>query len=171
MTLDLTPILASGPLIAAHTGAAVLAFALGPVALMARRRGSLHRMAGRIWVAAMALTALTAFGIFGMRWLGLFSPIHLLAVLVLVSLWRGVAAARSGQLVAHGRTMANLYVWGLVVPGAFTLLPGRRMHAVFFDGQDWFGFALAALALGLVAVAVLAVQPSRRAANDHAPAA
>ena len=50
------------PAVAIHLTAAVLATALGPVALWARRsraqRPRLHRAAGYAWVTLMVLTAL-----------------------------------------------------------------------------------------------------------------
>ena len=168
--MDIVPITASGPVITFHTAAAVLALALGPWALGARRRGRVHRLAGRFWVGAMALTAITAFGIFEMRVIGPASPIHLLAVLVLWMLWRSIAAARAGRIVEHGRIMAQLYVGALLVPGAFTFLPGRRMNAVLFGGQDWAGFALVSVVFASLAVIVLAAQPARQAADKRTQA-
>lgn len=70
--------------VAIHLTAAVLATALGPVALWARRsrtqRPRLHRAAGYAWVTLMVLTALSALFISGSRGprLAGFGPIHLL---------------------------------------------------------------------------------------------
>jgi len=153
------PLIEAGPVIAAHAVAAVLSALLGPVAILRRRRDRLHRWAGYGWVTAMGVTAATALWINEIRLLGPFSPIHLLVGLVAVNLWRGIAAARAGRMVEHGRTMAQLYIWTIGVAGAFTLLPGRRMNAALFGGDSWAGFALGALALAGVAVLVWRAQP------------
>jgi uncharacterized membrane protein len=44
----------------------------------------------------------------------------------------GIWRVRTGNIRAHGRTMAALFVGGLIIAGAFTFLPGRLMWAVFF---------------------------------------
>jgi uncharacterized membrane protein len=66
--------------------------------------------------------------------IGPFSPIHLLSVLALGSLWFAVRAARAGNIVRHRAIMRSLYIFALILTGAFTLLPGRAMHAVVFGG-------------------------------------
>ena len=43
------------------------------------------------------------------------------------SSWRG-----RRKVQAHRAIMINLFIFALVLTGAFTLLPGRVMHAVFF---------------------------------------
>ena len=80
----------------------------------------------------MALVALSSFGIHEFRLLGPFSPIHLLSILVLYSLWKGVAHVKRGNIDAHRRLMISLYLYAMLLTGALTLLPGRMMHAVFF---------------------------------------
>jgi uncharacterized membrane protein len=160
--MNLTPLLDAGPVIATHALAAIAALALGPFVILRQRRGRLHRWAGYVWVGAMALTALSALAIHEVRLIGPFSPIHLLIGLVVVNLWRAIAAARAGRMVEHGRTMAQLYIMALAVAGAFTLLPGRRMNAVLFGGDSWAGFALGATVLALVSVALWRAQPRPR---------
>ena len=152
------------PLIALHASFATLALVLGPVALLRRRRDRWHRLAGRVWVLAMALAALTSFGIQQFRVIGPFSPIHLLSALVLVMLWRGVAAARAGRMVEHGRIMVQMQVQALMLPAAFTLLPGRRMHALLLGDTGWAGFAVAAAVMALLALAIWRRQPPLPAA-------
>lgn len=160
MTLD--PILYSVPLIQLHTGAALVAFFIGPFAILRRRRDAWHRAAGHVWVAAMVVTSLTALGIFEIRLIGPFSPIHLLALLVPVMLWRAVAAIRAGRRVQHARTMTQLYIMSMLVAGGFTLLPGRRLNAVLFGGDSWTGFALALFFLGGLSVWLWCAQPTGR---------
>jgi uncharacterized membrane protein len=147
------------PVLALHILCATLALGLGPVALLRRRRDRWHRLAGRVWVLAMALTSLSSFGIQTYRLIGPFSPIHLLSVLVLVSLWRGVAAARAGRMVEHGRIMVQMQVQALILPAAFTLVPGRQMHDMVLAGSGWAGFAVAAVVMAVLAVMIWRRQP------------
>ncbi len=166
MTLD--PILGGGALITIHTFAALLAFAAGPVVILRSRRDALHRAAGWLWVAAMVVTAITALGIFQLRLIGPLSPIHALPFLVAFMLWRAVRAIRAGDRVTHGRTMAQMYIWSMGVAGLFTLLPGRRMNAVLFDGQSWPGFWLAAALMAALALVIWRAQPAAEAAQPDA---
>ncbi|NKX44414.1 DUF2306 domain-containing protein [Roseicyclus persicicus] len=135
-----------------HLWPALLALGLGPVALYRRRCDAWHKAAGYAWVAVMALVAGSAFWLqagvlpvaFG------FGPIHLLSLVVLHGLWRGVAAARAGDVVAHRGWMRGLYWQALILAGILTLLPGRTLNAVLFPGHPWAGvLAIAAVAAGL----------------------
>lgn len=146
MTLD--PFLHAPFIIQLHTLCAILALGVGPFALFRRRRDRLHRWLGRVWVAAMVLTALTAGFIFTIRLIGPFSPIHVLVPLTLAGLWHGVSLARQGRIVEHGRQMRQLYFGAIGIAGLFTLLPGRLMSRILAPEAPWLGFALAALLLG-----------------------
>ncbi|MGP1358191.1 DUF2306 domain-containing protein [Roseicyclus sp.] len=132
-----------------HLWPALLALVLGPVALRRRSRDLWHRVAGYAWVASMALVAGSAFWLeagvlpiaFG------FGPIHLLSVVVLYGLVRGVAAARAGDIAAHRGWMRGLYWQALIVAGTLTLLPGRVLNTALFPGDPRAGvFAIAAIA-------------------------
>jgi uncharacterized membrane protein len=61
-----------------------------------------------------------------------FGPVHLFVVLTLAGVWNAVRALRAGDFRRHGRAVRGTYLGGLAIAGAFTLLPGRIMHAVFF---------------------------------------
>jgi uncharacterized membrane protein len=93
-----------------------------------------HRIMGWTWVLFMGAVALTSFGIHTLRWTGPFSPIHLLSILVLVSLVQAVRAARNHRVVEHARIVKSLTVFGLILTGALTFLPGRTMHQIFLGG-------------------------------------
>ncbi|GLS46667.1 hypothetical protein [Methylobacterium brachythecii] len=82
----------------------------------------------------MAVVALGSFGIHGLRQVGPFSWIHVISLVTLVLLVRGVAHARAGRIEAHRWTMIGLFAGALVITGGFTLLPGRVMHDVIFGG-------------------------------------
>lgn len=152
MTLD--PILFASPILQAHTLAALVAFLLGPIAILRRKRDLAHKIIGRVWVVAMLVTALSALGITEIRVIGPFSPLHGFSIFVVVMLWRAIAAIRAGNLVAHGRIMTQIYVGAMGIAGLFTLLPGRRMHEVLLAGTGWTGFGLAA-SVALIGVAIL----------------
>jgi uncharacterized membrane protein len=82
-------------------------------------------------VIAMATVAVSSFFIRTIN-PGSFSLIHLLSGWTLIALPMGIRHVRSGRVRAHGRTMAALFVGGLIIAGAFTFLPGRLMWAAFF---------------------------------------
>jgi uncharacterized membrane protein len=121
------------PLIAVHVTVALAAVVLGATILVLRKGTPTHRAAGRIWVAAMALTALTSLFMAGTVMavetpIGRFGPIHLLSILTLVTLVRAIRAIRAGRVVAHRAAMVSLYA-SLVIAGTFTLLPTRILGA------------------------------------------
>lgn len=116
------------PVILIHMFAAIAAIVLGGIALTMQKGTPMHRLFGRLWVMLMLVTALVSFGI---RTSGHFSWIHLLSVGVLVGLSATVFAAMTGRIRAHRRGMVNTYI-GLVIAGAFTFLPARRLgHLVW----------------------------------------
>ncbi|MEL6287949.1 MAG: DUF2306 domain-containing protein [Pseudomonadota bacterium] len=132
--LSFTPLWNDGPIIAAHALLALFAVGLGGFQL-AMEKGTLrHRSLGYVWVSAMGVVALSSFWIHELRVVGPFSPIHLLSVLVLFSLVSAVLAARRGNIRLHRITLVQLYIFGLILTGAFTFMPGRTMHAVLFGG-------------------------------------
>ena len=138
----LAPLLAAAPAVQLHALAALCALVLAPVILIRRKGGRVHRVLGRIWVAAMALTALSSFTVHEIRLWGDWSPIHLLSLLSLASLAEGMRAAFRRDITRHRKIMENLAFWALGVTGLFTLLPGRVMNHVFFGGESVLGFAL-----------------------------
>ncbi|MGL4238233.1 DUF2306 domain-containing protein [Tabrizicola sp.] len=156
--MTLTPLLDAPPIIQLHVAAALLAVLLGPIVLLRRSRDVWHRVLGRVWVLAMALTAVSSFWINETRTIGPFSVIHVLSVLTLLGLWDGVRHARAGRTAAHSSMMRTLYVFGIIVPGLFTLAPDRRMGMVLFPDQGWAGFALVASVIVPVILVVLVRQ-------------
>ena len=118
------------PVIVVHAVAAVAALALG-AAMFASRKGTLlHRFAGRGWVALMLVTALSSFWI---RSSGSFSWIHLLSVAVPLLLAIGVWYAATGRISGHRRMMSGVYAGGLLIAGAFTLLPSRLLGQMLWS--------------------------------------
>ena len=82
----------------------------------------------------MALVAISGFFIHETQVIGIFSPIHLLLVLVLVTLWRAIRHVRRGNDPAHRRAMILLYWLSLYLTGLFTFWPGRIMYHVVTGG-------------------------------------
>src|SRR5947199_6218270 len=130
--MNLAPLLAAPAVIQLHAFAALAAFALGAVQLAAPKGTIPHRLFGWLWAGLMLAVVLSSFFIHEIRLWGLWSPIHLLSVFTLVMLPLAVLRARRHEVTRHRWAMTGLFVGALVVAGAFTLLPGRIMHAVVF---------------------------------------
>jgi len=128
MTLE--PLLKSPPVFSFHVAVAVAALALGILMLAMRKGTPVHRTLGWIWVWTMFAVAISSFWITSMI-PGHFSPIHILSIITLIALPAGIWLRRSGNIRAHAITMVCTFS-GLLIAGAFTLLPGRVMHDVFF---------------------------------------
>ena len=130
--MSLAPLLEAAPAIPLHAFAAMTAFALGIVQFAAPKGTLPHRTIGWIWVGLMTAVAVSSFWIHQIRLVGPWSPIHLLSIFTLVMLPLGVWRARRHKVNAHRWTMTSIFVGALVIAGAFTLVPGRIMHAVIF---------------------------------------
>ena len=130
--MSLTPLLDASLVIQVHAFAAMSAFSLGIVQFAAPKGTLPHRTIGWIWVALMAIIAVSSFWIQNIRLVGPFSPIHLTSIYILVILPFAVLAARGHKVSRHRKLMTGLFVVGLVIAGAITFWPGRIMHAVAF---------------------------------------
>jgi uncharacterized membrane protein len=130
--MTLAPLLAADSAIRLHAFAAMAAFALGVVQLSAPKGTLPHRTLGWLWVLLMLAVAISAFWIHAIRLWGPWSPIHLLAIFVLIMVPLAVLHARRHRVAQHGWAMISIFAGALVIAGAFTLFPGRIMHAVVF---------------------------------------
>ncbi len=130
--MSLAPLLNAALPIPLHAFAAMAAFVLGLVQLLAPKGTLPHRTLGWIWVALMAVVAGSSFWIHEIRLVGPWSPIHLLSIFSLVMLVVGVLAARGHNVRRHKRTMVSIFAGALVIGGLFSFVPGRIMHAVVF---------------------------------------
>lgn len=148
MTFD--PFLSAPVHIQIHAVAAMIAVAIGPLAILRQRRDRAHKVAGYLWVTAMLVTALSAFSIGSFGVIGPFSPIHLLAVVVLWSLWRAMAAIFRGDVALHRKVMASLYWRGLILAGLFNFLPGRIASRAVFGDRPEAGYVVIALGLAVI---------------------
>ena len=82
--IDLSPLLNAAPPIPFN---ALAAAGLGAVQLWRPKGGRVHRRLGYLWVALMAGVAISGLFIHELRMVGPFSPIHILSLLTLASLW------------------------------------------------------------------------------------
>jgi uncharacterized membrane protein len=134
MIMTLNPLINASFAVQLHAYAALAAFALGAVQLARVKGTAQHRALGYTWVALMLIVAISSFWIQDMRVWGPWSPIHLLAILVLLMLPLAVYFARIQRVRGHKLTMLGLFAGALVVAGLFTFVPGRLMHQVVFGG-------------------------------------
>ena len=128
------PLLDAAAPIPLHALAAFAAAGLGAVQLWRPKGGRLHRRLGYLWVALIAGVAISGLFIHELRMVGPFSPIHILSLLTLASLWVAISRARRRDIAGHRRVMILLFWLALVLTGAFTFWPGRVMHMVLFGG-------------------------------------
>jgi uncharacterized membrane protein len=120
-----------GGVLKLHVAAALTALLLGTIQLIGVKGTAAHRVIGWTWVIAMATVAISSFFIRVLN-PGSLSLIHLISGWTLIALPMGIWRVRTGNIRAHGRTMAALFVGGLIIAGGFTFLPGRLMWAIFF---------------------------------------
>lgn len=117
-----------------HLATVLPALVLGPVVLLRRKGDGLHRLLGRVWAALMLATAISSAFIrapgAGIAGTG-FSFIHVFTVWTLVNVPLAVWMVRRGNIAAHRGMMTGLYI-GLVIAGAFILLPGRLLGSLVF---------------------------------------
>ena len=82
-----------------HAFAAMAAFVLGIVQFAAPKGTLPHRTLGWIWVALMAVVAVSSFWIHEIRLFGPWSPIHLLSIFTPIMLARR-CGSRAGTMCA-----------------------------------------------------------------------
>lgn len=134
--MSLAPLLDASLAVQIHAATAIAAFALGALVLWRRKGTQLHRWLGRIWVVLMLVAATSALFINEIRLVGPFSPIHLFVLFTYWGIGQGLhAVIVRRDIRRHRAEMQGAYLGALLIAGAFTLLPGRRMHAVLF-GAD-----------------------------------
>jgi len=131
--MDWTPILEASLPIKVHLGTVVPAFVVGTWLLFFSKKGApLHRVMGYSYFTLMSVTAIASFFIRsstgGLSFIHLFIPLTAFSV---TSAWWNIC---KGNVEAHKYSMYGLYTGGLLIAGALTFMPGRRMYAVFFGG-------------------------------------
>lgn len=111
-----------------HLLVALIALLIGIVVLLRRKGTASHKILGWSWVVLMIGAAISSFFI---QSSGHLSLIHVLSVVVLISVPRAVIDIRKGNLRGHKIAMISTFA-GLVIAGAFTLLPSRMLGQLVF---------------------------------------
>ncbi|WP_367947040.1 DUF2306 domain-containing protein [Vibrio ostreicida] len=129
---EYTTSIGSPPPIPLHAIAAFFAIVLGAWQLFTKKGNQSHKYVGYLWVLLMLYVSISSFWIHSIKLIGLFSPIHLLSLFTIWTLYEAIKAARQHQISKHQKMMKRLYVLGLALTGLFTLLPNRIMNEVIF---------------------------------------
>lgn len=109
-----------------HVSAVLPAIPLGGYLLLAAKGTKLHKLLGKMWIAMMVVTALSAIFI---QTGGGFSWIHVFVPITLHGAWKTVSTARAGNISAHKKHILGMYLGALMIPGAAAfLLPSRLMN-------------------------------------------
>ncbi len=119
----------------AHLATVLPAVLLGLIQFILKKGTKLHRGIGWTYMICMMITAiLTLFmeARVGGTFLNHFGWIHLFSFLTIWTVPTAIIAARKGNIKAHKRKMILLYVGAILIAGAFTFMPGRYLHHVFF---------------------------------------
>jgi uncharacterized membrane protein len=127
-------LIAQAPLaVQIHLATVIPAFFIGSWLIFFSTKGArFHRGLGVAFLSLMAVTALTTLFI---RVIdpGRLSWIHLFIPLTLFAIGRTIVSLRRGNVRGHRNSMLALYFGALLIAGGFTFVPGRLMHAIFFD--------------------------------------
>ncbi|MBK1795248.1 DUF2306 domain-containing protein [Devosia sp. WQ 349] len=153
--MSLTPLLNAGLVIQIHVIAAIAAFLLGALVLWRRKGTRLHKALGKVWVVLMLVVATSSLFIHEGRLFGPFSPIHILTLVTYIGIGQALWAIKvQRDVVAHRAGMQGTYIGALLLAGAFTFLPGRRMHAVLFGAEAGWTPSLVIIGLALSVAAL-----------------
>ncbi len=149
-------------LIAVHAIAAAYSILFGAAQILRRAKGgAVHRVIGRIWVAAMYTVILTSFGIRTID--GGFNWLHGLSLITFGTVSMGLWAARTGRIPSHRSFMTGSY-FGIL--GAFigvVAVPDRRIPQMAVHDQLGFAIWLSCIILtGAFAIAGAALIARRQ---------
>jgi uncharacterized membrane protein len=114
-----------------HLSAALAALVLGTIQLARLKGTPSHRAMGWTWVALMLTVAVSSLWIpafLHFTWIHVFTAVTLVSIPI--ALWR----IRHGNVRGHASTMKWTYLGGLVIAGAFTLVPGRLLGNLLWKG-------------------------------------
>ena len=116
-------------IIGIHAVLASLALFLGARQLASKKGTRQHKVIGWIWVVMMVVVSLSSFEIRELNPDGTMSWIHVLSIVTLASLVIALLAIKNGRRSLHQHVMIGTFL-GLVIAGAFTLMPGRLLHTM-----------------------------------------
>lgn len=113
-----------------HVAAVLPTIPLGGWLLLARKGTPAHRLLGKVWMALMLVTAISALWI---QSSGSFSWIHLFVPITIHAAWKVMQTARKGDIRAHKNHLVRTYLTALLIPGIFAFaMPGRLMNVLLF---------------------------------------
>lgn len=128
--MNLAPIWQAPLAIKIHLATVLPAFVIGTWLIFFSTKGACwHRVLGAVYLTLMTATAIAAFFIRSIN-PGHLSPVHLFIPLTLFGVFGALWNVRRGNIKGHRNAMIGLYVGGILLAGAFTLLPGRLLHRV-----------------------------------------
>ena len=115
-----------------HLATIGVALALTPVMFLRQRGDQPHRYLGRIWVAAMLLTALFSFFVRSPH-NGGWSPIHLLSFWVVIQAPLIYWSAKTHNIKRHRGTVRGMVFGALLIAGFFTFPFNRQLGQWLFS--------------------------------------
>ncbi|MDA1148830.1 MAG: DUF2306 domain-containing protein [Bacteroidetes bacterium] len=103
--------------------------------VFSKKGGPIHKRLGKVYAFLMVFSSLVSLWLpahVGPQWLGHFGWIHSLSLVTIASVPYSLWQLRRGNIRSHKFSMLFLYWTGLLIAGAFTLVPGRYLHEVVF---------------------------------------
>lgn len=118
-----------------HLYSVIPAFFIGTILLVIKKGTPFHKVAGRIYMVLMMVTAIITLFMpskIGLQLFNHFGWIHLFSALTIYTVPTAYLAIKKGNVKSHKRKMILLYFGALIIAGGFTFVPGRYMHTLFF---------------------------------------
>ncbi|WP_397362928.1 DUF2306 domain-containing protein [Olleya sp. R77988] len=118
-----------------HLATILPAFILGTISFILKKGTQIHKIIGRIYMVLMLFTAIVTLfmpAYVGPQLFNHFGWIHLFSVLTIYTVPTAYIAIKKGNVKAHKGKMIGLYIGAILIAGAFTFMPGRYMHNLFF---------------------------------------
>ncbi len=131
--MNFDPITSAPLAIQIHLAGAILAVLFGTAMWLRPKGTASHKMTGRVFMVLMLFVAASAIFIQEIN-RGHYSLIHLFVPLTLVGVVQSLWAIKNRNIKRHIRSVKGLFFGALLIPGIFSMLPGRRLFAVFFGG-------------------------------------
>ena len=118
-----------------HLATILPAVVLGTYLLLSRKGSPLHKALGKLYMVLMLITgAVTLFmpAVVGPQLIGHLGFIHLFSLLTFFAVYSAWTGIRQGNVRRHAQAMVGLYIGGVLIAGAFALMPGRQLHHWLF---------------------------------------